>query len=688
MITLYRGINAETPELLQKYLNDMKDNSILPRTYSGNALNGNGYTHSTDLATAREYANDGILNGKPYGAVTKIEVPKNRFLKMNYENGKSENNFIENATLRGVANAEEIGKQNFHNILTKNGIYGSHNLENQYTIMNNDAMRGMSTIEKYANGDLLTDQPADKKVPSENNQYISKMLKDTGADAYLGTPKIVYHGSPTTGIEEFDLNMAGKNTHSGERAIYFTDDYPTAEDFSYERLPSNSMFVNKRGKKGEVYTRQLNLKNPLDFDNLTDEQIYELYDYIDPRMAQLTDRDKFIKTLQEARKAKNGQMVKAQLDLNKLAGSGYDGFVASMYPGENNVKEYGVFDTSAISKIPEKMNIPEVQQSLYGGGYGRLADDAKKIGSVEVAPIDPETLPGAYDKMRDYLADYKNAVPKAIGKPASKITKADLVSLLEDYGYDTEGTKWELWNTAQDMLEDQLIDELYEENGEVFARFLGGHRGGAGITKPGEFRLGSGNRANYLDSVYSDRLGIGRSHTPMADTLNKYNRYGMDTAGGDYMTNGIGINLNSWGNEGEGGVSTIAHERMHAWQDQGKGWNYDERFRDAYDELRKDLEPYFHDREQILKDHPNSNSELDYWARENEQEARMLQSYLENGGFTKTGRKPEWGDEINSAFDKFFDRLRELSKKGVALPAILGIVVASKYLPKKEDKKS
>jgi hypothetical protein len=354
-----------------------------------------------------------------------------------------------------------------------------------------------------------------------------------------------------------------------------------------------------------------------------------------------------------------------KLTKQQLQDRGYAG-IAYTERGPNGDETY--YEIFSPNKTLKKM--PEVQQSLYGGGYGRLADDAKKIGSAEVSPIDPETLPGAYDKMKDYLADYKNAVPKAIGKPASKITKADLVSLLEDYGYDTEGTKWELWNTAQDMLEDQLIDELYEENGEVFARFLGDHRGGAGITKPGAFRLGSGNRANYLDSVYSDRLGIGRSHTPMADTLNKYNRYGMDTAGGDYMTNGIGINLNSWGNEGEGGVSTIAHERMHAWQDQGKSWNYDERFRDAYEELRKDLEPYFHDREQILKDHPNSSRELDYWAGENEQEARMLQSYLENEGFTKTGRKPEWGNEIKPAFDKFYKKLRKLSKAGVALPAI------------------
>lgn len=331
----------------------------------------------------------------------------------------------------------------------------------------------------------------------------------------------------------------------------------------------------------------------------------------------------------------------------------------------------GTIDLRGINSPKVSQSEPEIQQLYGSSGYGSLSPDAKKIGSSEVAPINPDTLPGGYNEAKDYLANYKNAVPKAIGKPASKVTKADLVKLLEDYGYDTEGTKWELWNNAQDALEDEFIDKLYEENGEVFARFLGDHRGGGTITTPGAFKLESGNRANSLDAIYSDRLGIGRSHTPMADTLNKHNRYGMDTAGGDYMTNGIGINLNSWGNEGEGGVSTIAHERMHAMQDAGTGWVYDEEFRNAYNDLRNELEPLFHSEEQILKDHPNSHRDLDYWARKNEQEARMLQSYLENEGFTKTGRKPEYGDEIKPAFDKFFDKLRKLSKKGVALPAII-----------------
>lgn len=94
-------------------------------------------------------------------------------------------------------------------------------------------------------------------------------------------------------------------------------------------------------------------------------------------------------------------------------------------------------------------------------------------------------------------------------------------------------------------------------------------------------------------------------------------------------------------------------------------------------------------------------NEKTYYNKHIEQQARMFQQYLRdkfnnNNGYTnynpfkyETKQEYEFDPEkINPIFDKFIDRLRELSKAGYALPAILGIAVASKYLPKKEDKKS
>jgi hypothetical protein len=57
----------------------------------------------------------------------------------------------------------------------------------------------------------------------------------------------------------------------------------------------------------------------------------------------------------------------------------------------------------------------------------------------------------------------------------------------------------------------------------------------------------------------------------------------------------------------------------------------------------------------------------------------MFQQYLQNKGYAdapqlKNGsRANEWGDEINPAFDKFIDKLRDLSKRGIALPALTAL---------------
>ena len=166
--------------------------------------------------------------------------------------------------------------------------------------------------------------------------------------------------------------------------------------------------------------------------------------------------------------------------VDNLKAQGYDGIIIK---GTNyDADTMGGINDQYVAFYPEQIknvdnlnptNNPRIDRSISSsyGGYNKISNDAKKIGSSNVAPIDTETLPGGYEKMRDYLSDYKNIVPKAIGKPASKVTKADLVKLLEEYGYDTEGTKWELWNTAQDLLEDQLVDELYEENDDVYYEF-------------------------------------------------------------------------------------------------------------------------------------------------------------------------------------------------------------------------
>ena len=185
---------------------------------------------------------------------------------------------------------------------------------------------------------------------------------------------IYYHGSPETNLTEFDLSKAGKNTMSGERAIYFTDSAPTAEEFAYERIPTDSIFVNNKGKKGKVYQTNLDIKNTLDLDNLTDAQIAELWDYASP-LGRLNGRDDFIKQMKYWRdEAKNPQLIKGNLDLGALAKSDYDSFSATMYPNsDNTAKEYGIFD-------PTKATI------LQDGDAGKTLQDALTKIDVQNTP--------------------------------------------------------------------------------------------------------------------------------------------------------------------------------------------------------------------------------------------------------------------------------------------------------------
>lgn len=168
-----------------------------------------------------------------------------------------------------------------------------------------------------------------------------------------GNPRTFYHGSPNANITEFDINQAGKNTMSGEHALYFTDSPEVADEFSYERIPTDSLFVENRGAKGRVYPVNLEMNNPLDLDNLTDAQIDELWPYAS-YMGSWQGKDVFTRDLKNWRDVNNAQLIKGYLDMDKLASGPYDGFIARMYPNQDNqAREYAVFDNSKIKMLED-----------------------------------------------------------------------------------------------------------------------------------------------------------------------------------------------------------------------------------------------------------------------------------------------------------------------------------------------
>jgi hypothetical protein len=284
--------------------------------------NMNGYESWTDSYDLANRYGDGKY-------VYSIDVPTSRIANSLYDENPNSANYGDRNFIAAIEKAAGL-----------DGVDG-----NEYLLNTNDELRSGLTYNRVNAPKALEATLADADMAVNNPRY----LTDEN-----GNPRTFYHGSPNKNITEFDINQAGKNTSSGEHALYFTDSPEVADEFSYERLPSDSIFVDNRGAKGRVYPVNLEMNNPLDLDNLTDAQIRELWQYASP-LGQLDGQEKFIKNLTEFRDAAhNGQLTKTLLDLDKLKNSPYDGFTARMYPNQDNqAREYAVFDNSKVKMLED-----------------------------------------------------------------------------------------------------------------------------------------------------------------------------------------------------------------------------------------------------------------------------------------------------------------------------------------------
>lgn len=331
-----------------------------------------------------------------------------------------------------------------------------------------------------------------------------------------------------------------------------------------------------------------------------------------------------------------------------------------------------------MSKEPSLADMAKNTKAMPDG-------DIRRIGSADVAPIDPNTLPPSLKAANEYLdeGNFVKDIEKFAGKPYPTLTDDDFLEysislknpkdkdfyreLIGDMVNDGSTTYRKFAaSAARDARLNKLRQGDYKDmDVDAFIRYLANHRSQL-----------SDNVSKSIDKELSDRLGIGRSNTFMRD-----NQVPFD-ASGVYVPAETALSIKTDVPEEEA-VSTLAHERMHSFQNESKIKRYDKRVTDAYNELSKELDKHLRSRDEIAKTY---KTDIDYWVDKNEQQSRMLQSYLENAGFTKTGRKPEWGNEIKPAFDKFYDKIRALSKAGVALPAIgLALLLGENYNNKKKE---
>lgn len=262
----------------------------------------------------------------------------------------------------------------------------------------------------------------DRAIQREKDRSDEDGEEPTGK-GFKGT---LYHGSPATDIEEFDINRAGENTSSGEKLIFFTDSKQTAEDFSYERLEGSTAFTQQRGKKGRVYEVDVEMKRPLDFRNLSEEDI--------DNILQLDAEGILTRDLVQSLSS-NHQLLKAslKLDAQSLKNLGYDGIIANMGKDGHNALEYGVVDSkqtqirkSLSADEHEKVVTTEMDQNnnfsifktdddkrlVFGWASVSITVDGEQLEDRQKDMIDPEDLEeAAYEYVLNFRDTGEEHIP-------------------------------------------------------------------------------------------------------------------------------------------------------------------------------------------------------------------------------------------------------------------------------------
>ena len=209
-----------------------------------------------------------------------------------------------------------------------------------------------------------------------------------------GNPLILYHGTPSTTqeITVFDSSKASNN-YGEDTLIYATDSKEMAEMFSMDTTEGSLNFTRKlTGTKGKVYPLYMRLEHPMDFRNLTEEDIDTL---IQAHIEYRKDRGETEDQTEEELKKKYLEEIKkdstfgADFVKDKHLGllvhpryihifkeHGYDGIICPMeeWNGIKGALEYAVISANQVKSIDntgtfdiQSSNIYEKVITSFGG---------------------------------------------------------------------------------------------------------------------------------------------------------------------------------------------------------------------------------------------------------------------------------------------------------------------------------
>ena len=282
---------------------------------------------------------------------------------------------------------------------------------------------------RFASADAATSFTYAPGKSTAHDNAIQRAKDAAAAETGKGFKGTLYHGSPATDIEEFDMSRAGANTSSGEKLLFFTDSKQLAEDFSYERLEGSTKYFQRRGEKGRVYEVDVEIKNPLDFRNLSDKDIDNILKLDIEGI--LTRED--VKSL-----SGNHQLLKTNLDLRaeSLKKLGYDGLIANTGKAGHYALEYAVVDSkqATIRKgiIMKAKTFDEIlKYNPYHDERGRFSTaDAATLFTIRTQDPDKQFLAneGIRREQARHEADLNGPRMKTVHDIEDKIRNQDFES--------------------------------------------------------------------------------------------------------------------------------------------------------------------------------------------------------------------------------------------------------------------
>ena len=347
---------------------------------------GKATTPSTQYSLSQNYrGSHQIENAK---SITELELDdvKNKIIEVDgYLTNQAQNDFNKlkkilnnhNETVK-IYRAAPVNELNSGDWVTTDKSYAQNVADNNggkvYTfevkakdLYYPDNIKDLPSLHRLSSFQYVENANAQTTTTDNQGRELSKKqqkyFKDSKVRDEEGRLLEVYHGTPNVGFTVFDTNKSSSNTQSGEYGIFFTDSKDFADDFSYERIPTDSMFFDQKGKKGNIYTAYLNAKNVLDFANLNEQEINELYNYAS-EIGKIDGKEKFVENMKKWQQIGNHQLMKGNLNLKEIAdNSNYDGIKAKLNV-QGNENEYIVFNSNQVKNV-DNTNPTESEDIRY-----------------------------------------------------------------------------------------------------------------------------------------------------------------------------------------------------------------------------------------------------------------------------------------------------------------------------------